>query len=305
MVSFYMMVGLPASGKSTAAHCICAECGGDVVVSSDAIRAELYGDEAIQGDPNKIFNIVKERIVSAIRDGKDVVMDATNINSKKRAAFLVDVRNRCRGIDIEAHCVVMATPVWECIERDSERSRHVGREVIERMWYQFEVPHKGEGWQYMHLIYPDVAYLADVDEYADEMRGFDQQNPHHSLDLYDHCFLAAQHLLEEREDLYDVGMFHDIGKLHTKTFDDEGIAHYYNHDNAGAYVYLTSSLAKEMRNVYDSEKVLYKAGLICWHMQPYFCNSKEDFYIWALKRGMSREFVDDIWLLHEADRRAH
>ena len=157
-----MMVGLPASGKSTAAKRICADYACDVVVSSDAIRAELYGDEAIQGKPNKIFNIVRERIVSAIKDGKDVVMDATNINSKRRAAFLVDVRNRCRGIDIEAHCVVMATPVWECIERDYERSRHVGREVIERMWYQFEVPHKGEGWQFMHLIYPEGAYLADI-----------------------------------------------------------------------------------------------------------------------------------------------
>ena len=42
MSNFYMMVGLPGSGKTTFAHNIEK---GAVVISSDTIRKELWGSE--------------------------------------------------------------------------------------------------------------------------------------------------------------------------------------------------------------------------------------------------------------------
>ena len=42
---FYMTVGCPASGKSTWAE---QYKDGFIIVSSDAIRADLYGDESIR-----------------------------------------------------------------------------------------------------------------------------------------------------------------------------------------------------------------------------------------------------------------
>ena len=47
MTTLYMMVGLPASGKSTYAKLLAEEVDG-IIVSSDAIRKEWYGDENIQ-----------------------------------------------------------------------------------------------------------------------------------------------------------------------------------------------------------------------------------------------------------------
>lgn len=63
MKRLVMMIGLPASGKSAIARKIFNDA---YVVSTDAIRGEPFGDENIQGDPNKVFDIAKTRM--AIHD---------------------------------------------------------------------------------------------------------------------------------------------------------------------------------------------------------------------------------------------
>ena len=64
MKVFNMLIGLPGSGKSTIAQKIKDEVISlnkvEVeIVSSDAIRKELYGNEEIQGDPQKVFTLMK------------------------------------------------------------------------------------------------------------------------------------------------------------------------------------------------------------------------------------------------------
>ena len=65
MTTLYVMCGLPSSGKTTYAKLLAEEIDG-IVVSSDGIRAEWYGDEAIQGDPSKIFREVELRCKNAL-----------------------------------------------------------------------------------------------------------------------------------------------------------------------------------------------------------------------------------------------
>ena len=48
-----VLVGLPGSGKSTYANKI----KNAILCSSDKVREELYGDENIQGDKQKVFRI--------------------------------------------------------------------------------------------------------------------------------------------------------------------------------------------------------------------------------------------------------
>ena len=55
MSKLFVMVGLPASGKSYEAKEI-AKMELAYVVSSDAIRAELWGSEEVQGDNSFIFD---------------------------------------------------------------------------------------------------------------------------------------------------------------------------------------------------------------------------------------------------------
>ena len=80
-----MMVGLPGSGKSTYAKQLSEETNA-VICSSDTIREELYGDENSQDNNDEVFKILHSRIKENLKNGKNVIYDATNINSKRRKA---------------------------------------------------------------------------------------------------------------------------------------------------------------------------------------------------------------------------
>lgn len=63
--------------------------------------------------------------------------------------------------------------------------------------------------------------------------GFDQKNPHHQLDLYNHILCV----LDRTPPIIQIrlaALFHDIGKVQTLTLDEEGIGHFYGHDKLGA-----------------------------------------------------------------------
>ncbi|WP_282155097.1 AAA family ATPase [Cytobacillus gottheilii] len=54
MAMFIMLVGLPASGKSTLAETLSIKYAAEVL-SSDRLRKEIHGDENIQADHKKLF----------------------------------------------------------------------------------------------------------------------------------------------------------------------------------------------------------------------------------------------------------
>ena len=80
---FIMMIGLPGSGKSTLAEIIAKEIGGQVV-SSDKTRKEIFGDENVQDNPEKVFAEMLKRSKALLAAGTNVVYDATNIVRKHR-----------------------------------------------------------------------------------------------------------------------------------------------------------------------------------------------------------------------------
>ena len=62
---------------------------------------------------------------------------------------------------------------------------------------------------------------------------FDQKNPHHSKDLFEHIVEVVS---KTKNDLVTrlAALFHDLGKVKAQTIDDNGIAHYYGHENISA-----------------------------------------------------------------------
>ena len=298
MNKFYMMIGVPSSGKSTIAEEITRN-EPAIIVSSDAIRGDLYGDESVQGDPAKVFRIVHENVKHYLSKGCNVIMDATNINSKKRAVFLREINEVCP--DCRKIAVVVVADKYTCVSRDLLRQRTVGEAVIERMIANFQPPFYYEGWD--EIEYRNTGKPVDLRDVMEMADAFDQCNHHHTFTLGKHMRVAATHIDDFVD--YIATSFHDIGKLYCQTFDDEGEAHYYNHHHIGAYVWLCSDLCYDWMHNDRCCSGWWVAQLICWHMMPYQCKSKEEFVLWATKRGIFENLIDSIWKLHEADKEAH
>lgn len=146
----FMMIGVPGSGKSYEAKRI-ARLEDAIIVSSDAIRGELYGDESCQNNPKRVFELVDKRVREALESGRSVIMDATNITGRHRSRWV----SKMKTDGIKMIAVVMETPLELCFERQNLRDRKVPEDVIRRMYWNLQGPTKEEGWDEIHLVYPD------------------------------------------------------------------------------------------------------------------------------------------------------
>lgn len=135
MNKLYTMVGIPGSGKSTIANQI----PNAVVISSDAIRKELYGAEEIQGNGKQVFDLVYKRIREELTKGHDVVFDATNLTTWARNAVF--------RFTAEHIAVFVNTSLSDCLKRNAARERKVPEEVIYRMYHSLTCPNKTEGFK--------------------------------------------------------------------------------------------------------------------------------------------------------------
>lgn len=321
MSKFVMFVGLPGSGKTTLANAIMACAAVPTAhLSSDAIREELWGDANDQKNPGKVFEVMKNRAIEYLDMGWDVIYDATNLVAKQRKSTLAAIRNAVDE-DFTAQCVFISCPLSECKRRQGDRDRKVPIEVIDRMVRQFETPWYNEGWDQINVAY-GCSNKQNIDREHWRMLGESHDNPHHTASLEMHCALCEGNMRRAAEEasyvgkeayrmLAEAGYQHDLGKHKTKAFfDTKGnptdIAHYYSHNNVGAYLWLTGDKDREWTNA----EFLYIALLIQWHMQPFFCrdkegNYRENFEKWCEKRGFDEVFCEDVIMLHEADKEAH
>ena len=91
--TLYVLVGLPGSGKTTLAKDIANINIKAKHISSDAIRAELFGDENNQENNSLVFEEMKRRTKEYLKEGYNVIYDSTNINHKRRMALLNEFKN--------------------------------------------------------------------------------------------------------------------------------------------------------------------------------------------------------------------
>ena len=87
--SLVVLVGAAGSGKSTFAARHFAP---DEVLSSDAFRALLSGDEADQRATKTAFSILHREVVRRLAAGRLVVVDATNVEHHARRALVERAR---------------------------------------------------------------------------------------------------------------------------------------------------------------------------------------------------------------------
>lgn len=306
---FIMMVGLPASGKSTYALEL-ADTYNANIHASDSIREELSGDINNQDINDIVFKTLHNRIKKDLSNGKSCIYDATNINYKRRRAFLQELNK----IPCENICILMATPYEECLKNNANRDRKVPEEVIERMYRHFDAPDIFEGWGDIKIIYAQNSKGKYGSPYTwiENNNAYNQDNMHHSLTLGEHCLKAYNYIKTKsnnktisffHDELEMATLLHDCGKPFCKTFTNSKSevteqAHYYNHERVGSY--------DSLFYAYDNYSPLYIAVLIRWHMQPYFWEKDNNEKMKNKYRNMWGYILyDDIMLLHEADKSAH
>lgn len=232
-VNFYMLIGLPGSGKSYFIDNCMRLYDHTVVVSTDAIRAELFGSEEDQQNPDLVFSTARKRIKEALSNGHSVTFDATNINERRRTSFLKEVIPE----GVKKIAIVMAIDPDLAFKQNLERDRTVPENVIHRMLKQFQFPKYREGWDEIRVYNRGV----NSDETSDEAKALmhkyaEKLESHlahdcpkwHSLDVTDHSFRVAKEASEKASErglsdekaieAFKCGFYHDIGKPYCKEF---------------------------------------------------------------------------------------
>jgi protein phosphatase len=123
--SLVLLVGAAGSGKSTLAARLFAA---DEILSSDALRAVVSGDEADQGATRVAFRILQRTLDRRLLEGRLTVIDATNLLSAHRAPML----RRARAIDVPVVALVLDLPATDVHAQNAGRTRVVDPSVVDR-----------------------------------------------------------------------------------------------------------------------------------------------------------------------------
>jgi predicted kinase len=121
--SLVLLVGAAGAGKTTFAA---RHFAADEVLSSDAYRALVSGDEANQAVSHVAFRILHRELERRLAKGLLTVVDATNITRHNRRQLI----GRARSAGTPVAAIVLALPEDVVLARNAERARRVDEDVV-------------------------------------------------------------------------------------------------------------------------------------------------------------------------------
>ncbi len=132
-------------------------------------------------------------------------------------------------------------------------------------------------------IYPKLA----------DMVGFDQRNPHHKYDLFQHTVKVVEAVPASLE-LRWAALLHDVGKLDTMTIGADGVGHFYGHQQQSVV------WAKRILKHFKASKALTDSvvNLVDYHMYKPVVKAKP-IRRWINKIG--KDSISDMIALMRAD----
>jgi predicted kinase len=150
-----MLIGAPASGKSTHAEKLAAEYNA-AVISTDRIRAALYGNESIQGYWPDIEAVLYKDIKNAIKANKNIILDSTHYKKEYRAKIINQFSLDVLGANSsEFSAYYFNYPFALIYRRNKHRPRRVPFEVLAAMYSELSAapPLLSEGFKSIKKMY--------------------------------------------------------------------------------------------------------------------------------------------------------
>ncbi len=148
MASVIILIGIPASGKSTLAEQMLRASNQNShttkLISPDRIRASLYGATRIQGDWAEIWAKVQQEFAEASKSQQSVIYDATNYKREYRKDAIALAKEYgfkpITGLWLNV-------PLWICLSRNEVRDRSVPEDIVVDMYrtLSYSPPSLNEG----------------------------------------------------------------------------------------------------------------------------------------------------------------
>lgn len=164
----HLLIGPPASGKSTFAEAMARHLGRNgeapaVVLSTDRIREELYGDPLIQGRWPEVEEALHARIRQSVAAGEPFILDATHARRPWRLAI---TQALALPAQVEWIGWWLKTPLDVCLAWNARRNRQVPEAVIRQFAAALAdsapfLPERAEG--FAALVDLDPSVIDDLD----------------------------------------------------------------------------------------------------------------------------------------------
>lgn len=147
-----VMIGVPASGKSTFAKQLAKE-KDYFYASRDEVRFALIKDKDHYFDrENDVWREYINRITMHLEKGETVIADATHLNRGSRLKLLNAVRPKVKPAQVIG--IVVDTPFEVCLERNSKREglANVPNTAMYNMQRSYKIPTQDEQFNEIYVV---------------------------------------------------------------------------------------------------------------------------------------------------------
>ena len=323
MMEVSILIGVPGCGKSTFSKELLKIKRNCVILSSDEIRSNLSITKA--KNTNYVFSIFFDKLFKLLDEGKNIIIDSTNIERSNRIKLIKKIKDYKRDINVVGY--LFDTPYDIIMDRMKFRDRKVPDYIVKKYLSKFDFPLLSEGFDNIEFVHEKelIKYNIDKNEFINivssksdyenlykvlnkskifsDIYKFNQENIFHNYFLCEHTFNVYDYvnnlyLGSNEESLFKMqvaSLFHDLGKPLTKVYkENRGYYSYFGHEHVSSLITLNFLLELE----FDKEFIVDVIKIIDFHMLMSYGGKEGENEIYHL---CGTETLVDLYFFKEAD----